>query len=87
MSGPSPRLALEARRATRRHPYDDVNYSTTPPGEDLLRTLGAIDTVAPHIRSHFLLNTGIPHTNTLTLSLTRVVHSPDVPPLSTRSVL
>jgi xylan 1,4-beta-xylosidase len=40
------------------HGFDEVNYSTTPPGQDLLRTLGAIDTVAPHIRSHFLLNTG-----------------------------
>jgi hypothetical protein len=38
--------------------YDEVNYTTTPPGQDLLRTLGSIDTVAPHIRTHFLLNTG-----------------------------
>jgi xylan 1,4-beta-xylosidase len=38
--------------------YDEVNYTTTPPARDLLRTLAAIDTVAPHIRTHFLLNTG-----------------------------
>jgi hypothetical protein len=38
--------------------YDEVNNTTTPPGQDLLRTLGSIDPVAPHIRTHFLLNTG-----------------------------
>ena len=38
--------------------YDEVNYTTTPPGQDLLRTLGSLDPVAPHIRTHFLLNTG-----------------------------
>ena len=29
----------------------------------------------------------VPHTNTLTLSLTPAVQSPDIPPLSTRSLL
>ena len=38
--------------------YDEVNNTTTPPGQDLLRTLGSMDPVAPHIRTHFLLNTG-----------------------------
>jgi len=38
--------------------YDEVNNTTTPPGQDLLHTLGTIDPVAPHIRTHFLLNTG-----------------------------
>ena len=38
--------------------YDEVNYTTTAPGQDLLRALGSIDPVAPHIRTHFLLNTG-----------------------------
>jgi len=38
--------------------YDEVNYTTTAPGQDLLRTLGSIDPATPHIRSHFLLNTG-----------------------------
>ncbi|HEX7507664.1 MAG TPA: beta-xylosidase [Polyangia bacterium] len=40
------------------HGYDEVNYATTPPGQDLLRTLGSMDPVASHIRTHFLLNTG-----------------------------
>jgi xylan 1,4-beta-xylosidase len=40
------------------HGYDEVNYSTTPEGQDLLRTLGSSDAVPPHIRTHFLLNTG-----------------------------
>jgi xylan 1,4-beta-xylosidase len=40
------------------HGFDEVNYSTTAPGQDLLHTLGQIHTVPPHIRTHFLLNTG-----------------------------
>jgi xylan 1,4-beta-xylosidase len=40
------------------HGYDEVNYTTTAPGQALLKTLGAIDTTPPHIRTHFLLNTG-----------------------------
>jgi xylan 1,4-beta-xylosidase len=40
------------------HGYDEVNYTTTPPGKSLLTTLGTIDTTPPHIRTHFLLNTG-----------------------------
>jgi xylan 1,4-beta-xylosidase len=40
------------------HGYDEVNYTTTAPGQALLKTLGTIDTTPPHIRTHFLLNTG-----------------------------
>ena len=40
------------------HGYDEANYTTTPEGEDLLRTLAAAHTVPPHIRTHFLFNTG-----------------------------
>jgi xylan 1,4-beta-xylosidase len=40
------------------HGYDEVNYSTTSEGQDLLQILGSIDAVPPHIRTHFLLNTG-----------------------------
>src|SRR4051794_32616967 len=40
------------------HGYDEANYTTTAPGEALLATLGAIHTSTPHIRTHFLLNTG-----------------------------
>jgi len=38
--------------------YDEVNYSTTDEGKELLGTLGTINTVPTHIRTHFLLNTG-----------------------------
>ena len=40
------------------HGYDEVNYTTTAEGEALLQTLGMIPPAPPHIRSHFLLNTG-----------------------------
>ncbi|MGD0677365.1 MAG: beta-xylosidase [Polyangiaceae bacterium] len=40
------------------HGFDEVNYTTTAEGQALLETLGLIPPVAPHIRSHFLLNTG-----------------------------
>jgi xylan 1,4-beta-xylosidase len=40
------------------HGYDEVNYTTTSPGQDLLKTLASIQTAPPHIRSHFLLNSG-----------------------------
>ena len=40
------------------HGFDEVNYSTSASGQALLRTLGSINTVPPHIRSHFLLNSG-----------------------------
>lgn len=36
--------------------YDEANYTTTPAGQALLKTLGAIDPTPPHIRTHFLLN-------------------------------
>jgi xylan 1,4-beta-xylosidase len=38
--------------------YDEVNYTTTPEGEELLRTLAAIHTAPVRVRSHFLFNTG-----------------------------
>ena len=40
------------------HGFDEVNYTTTTPGQDLLKTLGTIHSTPPHIRSHFLLNSG-----------------------------
>jgi xylan 1,4-beta-xylosidase len=40
------------------HGYDEVNYTTTAPGQALLQTLAALHTVPPHIRTHFLLNSG-----------------------------
>jgi len=40
------------------HGYDEVNYSTTPEGEALLKTLATAHTAPVHVRSHFLLNTG-----------------------------
>src|SRR4029079_6620878 len=40
------------------HGYDEVNYTTTPQGQALLKTLGTIHTVTPHIRTHFLVNSG-----------------------------
>ena len=38
--------------------YDEVNYTTTPLGQDLLRTLATINNSPTYIRTHFLLNTG-----------------------------
>lgn len=39
--------------------YDEANYTTTPEGEELLRTLVAAHTGKPiHVRTHFLFNTG-----------------------------
>src|SRR5262249_52992797 len=40
------------------HGYDEVNYTTAAEGRDLLRTVAGIHTIPPHIRTHFLLNTG-----------------------------
>ena len=40
------------------HGFDEVNYATTPPGVALLDTLAQIHRATPHIRNHFLLNTG-----------------------------
>jgi xylan 1,4-beta-xylosidase len=40
------------------HGFDEVNYSTSAEGRALLNTLGQIDPTPPHIRMHFLLNTG-----------------------------
>jgi len=38
--------------------FDEINYSTSPEGEALLRTLAAANSVPVHVRSHFLFNTG-----------------------------
>ena len=38
--------------------YDEVNHTTTPEGEELLRTLSTAHTAPVHIRTHFLFNTG-----------------------------
>ncbi len=38
--------------------YDEVNYTTTTLGRDLLKTVATINTAPVHIRTHFLLNTG-----------------------------
>jgi xylan 1,4-beta-xylosidase len=40
------------------HGYDEINYTTTPEGSALLRTIAAAHTAPVHVRSHFLLNTG-----------------------------
>jgi xylan 1,4-beta-xylosidase len=40
------------------HGYDECNYTTLADGKALLQTLGMIPSPAPHIRTHFLLNTG-----------------------------
>ena len=38
--------------------YDELNYTTTPDGRELLRTLAAVHAAPVHVRSHFLFNTG-----------------------------
>jgi xylan 1,4-beta-xylosidase len=38
--------------------YDEVNYTTTAEGQELLRTLAAANTSPVHVRTHFLFNTG-----------------------------
>ncbi len=40
------------------HGFDEVNYSTTPEGESLLKQLAAAHTAPVHVRTHFLLNSG-----------------------------
>ncbi|HVY40064.1 MAG TPA: beta-xylosidase, partial [Polyangia bacterium] len=40
------------------HGYDEANDTTVPEGKALLQTLGAVHTTPPHVRMHFLLNTG-----------------------------
>jgi len=40
------------------HGYDEVNYTTTPQGQSLLRILDTIHAAPVHVRSHFMLNTG-----------------------------
>jgi xylan 1,4-beta-xylosidase len=38
--------------------FDEVNYSTTPEGESLLKSIAEAHTAPVHVRTHFLLNTG-----------------------------
>jgi xylan 1,4-beta-xylosidase len=38
--------------------YDEANYTTTSEGEELLRTLVAVNTAPVRTRTHFLFNTG-----------------------------
>jgi xylan 1,4-beta-xylosidase len=38
--------------------YDEPNYTTTPEGVELLRTLSSVNGVSPYVRTHFLFNTG-----------------------------
>jgi xylan 1,4-beta-xylosidase len=38
--------------------YDEINYTTTPEGRDLLGVLAAAHSAPVYVRSHFLLNTG-----------------------------
>jgi xylan 1,4-beta-xylosidase len=40
------------------HGYDEVNDTTTPEGQALLKTLAELHTAPVRIRTHFLLNTG-----------------------------
>jgi xylan 1,4-beta-xylosidase len=52
----SPGIPIE--RVWAFHGFDEVNYGATDPGRALLGTLGQIHTTPPHIRNHFLLNSG-----------------------------
>ena len=40
------------------HGYDEINYTTTPQGEELLEALVGAHSAPVHVRTHFLLNTG-----------------------------
>ena len=40
------------------HGYDEVNYTTTPQGEALLRLLARVHSAPVRVRTHFLFNTG-----------------------------
>jgi len=40
------------------HGYDEVNYTNTQEGMELLRTLASAHTADVHVRTHFLFNTG-----------------------------
>lgn len=40
------------------HGYDEANYTTTGPGQTLLKTLATAHTAPTYVRTHFLLNTG-----------------------------
>ncbi len=40
------------------HGYDEANYTTTEEGRELLRTVATLHRSAPHVRTHFLFNTG-----------------------------
>lgn len=38
--------------------YDEANYTTTPEGKELLKTLGSMQSAKVHTRTHFLFNSG-----------------------------
>lgn len=38
--------------------FDEINYTTSPEGKELLRALVGANRAAVHVRSHFLFNTG-----------------------------
>jgi len=38
--------------------YDEDNYTTTDEGRALLKDVSEMNATPPHIRTHFLLNTG-----------------------------
>jgi xylan 1,4-beta-xylosidase len=40
------------------HGYDEPNYTTTPEGRELIRTLSSAHSAPVHLRAHFLFNTG-----------------------------
>jgi xylan 1,4-beta-xylosidase len=40
------------------HGYDEANYTTTPEGRELLRTLSSAHHAPVYVRTHFLFNTG-----------------------------
>ncbi len=40
------------------HGYDEINYTTVPEGEALLRALAAAHSAPVHVRNHFLFNSG-----------------------------
>jgi hypothetical protein len=52
----APGAALE--RVWPFHGYDEVNYTTSPQGRELLAELAGLHSAPVHVRAHFLLNTG-----------------------------
>lgn len=56
VDGTQPGAALDPIWAF--HGFDEVNYTTSEAGRALLEVLAETHPVAPHIRNHFLFNTG-----------------------------